>query len=188
MPTLDISAKPRRLAVSALALALASVLGGCSSGPSAPSADGPLAGASPGGFECGPVRPGGAFTFGIEDFQNAGHSPLELDSVALRDPQGLKLAGSAADPGTLLVGAISDWPPQFPPGFPSAFLASWRHHRAVPGFRLAPGKWFVMVIGVTAPRPPGGSTSGLVIRYHDSAGSYVVQDHFMYRVVTRPSC
>jgi hypothetical protein len=165
------------------------VLAGCNSGPPAVSAGGPLAGAAAGGNACGPARPGAGFTFGIETFQNAGHSTLVLDSVALRDPRGLRLIGAYADPNSQrswLVGAIGGWPPQPPPGFPNP--PTWKDRQPVPGFRLGPGQWFNMVIGVEAPRRPGGSTSGLVIRYHDSAGSYVVEDHFGYSLVTRSSC
>jgi hypothetical protein len=172
-----------RLAAAFLPVA---VLAGCSSGPPAVSADGPLAGAAPGGNDCGPARPGEGFTFGIEAFQNVGHTTLVLDSVALRDPRGLRLIGAYADPGQLLVGAVPGWPPESPPSFPNP--PNWKDRKPVPGFRLGPGQWFNMVIGVEAPRRPGGSTSGLVIRYHDSASSYLVEDHFAYSVVTRPSC
>jgi hypothetical protein len=145
-----------------------------------------LVGAAPGGSDCSPSRPGAGFTFGIEVFKNAGHSTLTLDSLALRDPRGLRLIGAYADPGQYLVGAMPGWPPHPPAGI--ALPPTWGGRKPVSGFRLAPGKWFGLVIGVTAPHPPGGSTSGLVIRYHDSAGSYIVQDHFGYSVVTRSSC
>jgi hypothetical protein len=147
---------------------------------------GPLGGAVAGGGECAPAAPGGGVTFGIEDFQNTGHSTLVLDSVALRHPRGLRLVGAYADPGQLLMGAGLPWPPEPGQGYP--IQSNWKYRRPVRGFRLAPGQWFNMVIGVTAPRRPGGSTSGLVVRYHDSAGSYVVQDHFGYQVLTRASC
>jgi hypothetical protein len=87
--TLMAGAKLRCLAVLALAVMLVLVLSACGSARPSPSAKGPLAGASSGGFECGPVRPGAAFTFGVENFQNTGSSTLVLDSVALRDPRGI---------------------------------------------------------------------------------------------------
>jgi hypothetical protein len=173
----------------AAVVALAGVVAGCSSGPPAVSADGPLAGAAPGGSDCGPARPGAGFTFGIETFQNVGHTTLVLDSVALRDPRGLRLIGAYADPNSQrswLVGAVPGWPPESFPGFPNP--PTWKDRQPVPGFRVAPGEWFNMVIGVEAPRRPGGSTSGLIISYHDSAGRYVVEDHFAYILVTLPAC
>jgi hypothetical protein len=163
------------------------VLVGCGSGLPPVSADGPLAGAVSGEGECATARPGEGVTFGIETFQNAGHSILVLDSVALRDPRNLRLIGAFADPGEgdHLMGTLL-WPPEPSPGFP--LPSNWKDRKPVPGFRLAAGQEFNLVIGVEAPRRPVGSTSGLVIRYHDSAGRYVVEDHFAYMVVTLHAC
>jgi hypothetical protein len=125
-------------------------------------------------------------TFGTEEFTNEGHSTLVLDRVGLRDAPNLRLIGAYADPGRLLVGEVEGWPPRPSPGFP--LPPNWEQRQPVSGFRLGPGKTFNMVIGVTAPASPGGSTSGLVIHYHDRAGSYVLEDHFMYTVTTHSQC
>jgi hypothetical protein len=85
-----------------------------------------------------------------------------------------------------LIGAVNGWPPKASPGDP--LPSNWKDRKPVPGFRLAQGKSVNIVIGVMAPRRPGGSTTGLVIRYHDSAGRYVVEDHYAYSLVTRRSC
>jgi hypothetical protein len=180
---LEMRVRPLTLAV--IAVAAAFTISACSRTDD-PSTHGPLTGAAPGGGNCSPARPGEGFTFGDELFKNTGHSTLVLGSVVLRDPRGLRLIGAYADPGLALVGAVSGWPPQMPPG--DSLPENWKDRKPVPGFRLTPGKSFNMVIGVVAPRRPGGSTSGLVIRYHDAAGRYVVEDHFGYRVVTRRSC
>jgi len=67
--------------------------------------------------------------------------------------------------------------------------AAWKHRQAVHAFRLAPGRSFNMVLGVAATGIPGAMSRGMVIYYHDSAGSYVTRDHFaMIIAVNKLSC
>jgi hypothetical protein len=164
------------LAALALAAALAAVmtgaLGGCGSGTS-PVAAGPLSsrqdGALPHGANCAPG--GEVQSFGTELFTNYGHAAVVLDRVALLHPRNERLVGSYAMPGDRLIG-IEPWPPDYA-GLPP----EWKLRQAVRGFRLAPGKSFNMVLGVAAAGPGQASSQGMLVYYHDSAGSYVTTDH-----------
>lgn len=176
----------RTLAVVALA-ALVTALGGCDGG-GAPATDGPLTGGPFGrpsdGTDCAPARLGRAVTFGDEQFTNHGHATVVLDRVALLGPRHEHLAGSEAVPGRLFVGVANNWPPRY-----SGIPATWRHRRPVHDFRLAPGKSFNLVLGVAATGIPRARSRGIVIYYHDSAGSYVTRNHFaMIIAVNKSSC
>ena len=82
-----------------------------------------------------------------------------------------------------LIGVVA-WPPGYS-GIPPA----WKHRRPVHGFRLAPGKSFNMVLGVAATGTPRASSPGMVIYYHDPAGSYLTENHFaMIIAVNKPQC
>jgi hypothetical protein len=172
MRALKLRVKPSPLAVLALAAALASALGGC--GGSGLGTDGPLSSGADGGIARGEICvPGGQpQTFGLEQFTNHGHATVVLDRVALQHPHNERLIGSYAVPGDLVIGAPGDWPPKYA-GLPS----TWKHRQPVHGFRLAPGKSFNMVLGVTATAPGRASSRGMVIYYHDSAGTYVTSNH-----------
>jgi hypothetical protein len=179
--------KPAGLAVMALAAALAVAVGGCG-GSSGPAADGPLSGGalggSSGGADCAPGRLGQPLTFGDERFTNHGHTTLVLDRVALLHPHNERLVGSYAVPGVWLVGVPGGWPPRY-----SGIPYTWKYRQPVHGFRLAPAKSFNMVLGVAATGAPRASSPGMVIYYHDSAGSYVTSNHFaMIIAVNRPQC
>ena len=76
-------------------------------------------------------------------------------------------------PGDLLIGAPGDWPPKYP-GMPS----TWRHRQPVQGFRLAPGKAFNMVLGITATTAGRATSQGMLLYYHDSGGAYVARNYF----------
>jgi len=137
------------LSVAALVVALASALGACSSG-GGPATDGPLSSGVdrsmiPRGAIC---APGGELqTFGNQLFTNYGHVTVVLDRVTLLGPRNERLVGAYAVPGTLLIGTVP-WPPEPSRGFP--LPSTWKHRQLVHGFRLAPGKSFNMVLGVTA--------------------------------------
>jgi len=168
--------KPSPLTVAALAVTLASALGGCGGG-GGPAADGPLSSASslhgviPNGSIC--VPGGRAQTFGDQQFTNFGHTTVVLDRVVLLRPHNQRLVGSYAVPGDLLVGAPGGWPPKNP-GIPT-----WKNRRAVHGFRLVPGKTFNLVLGVAAVAAGRRATSqGMLVYYHDSAGTYVAKNYF----------
>ena len=166
-----------------LAVALATALSGCSSGSSGPATDGPLGGAARGGAALICAHVGQPVTFGDERFTNRGHRTVVLDHVGLRNPHGLRLLGVYVAPGvSWLVGQQRGWPPDGP------LPPTWKHRKPVGGFRLAPGKSFNMVLGMTAITMPSGSTPGLVIDYQDSAGSYVVDDHLGMIIITRSPC
>jgi hypothetical protein len=170
----------------ALAAALVSALGGCGSG--GPATDGPLGGGAfgsiSGGSDCTPGRLGRPVTFGDERFTNHGDAAVLLDRVALLHPHRERLAGSYAVPGEMLIGVAGNWPPKYV-GLPS----TWKYRQPVRGFRLAPGKSFNMVLGVTANGPGRASSQGMLIYYHDSAGSYVTSNDFaMIIAVDKPEC
>jgi hypothetical protein len=178
------------LTVVAVAAALAFALGGCGGG--GPATDGPLTGgpfgrASAGavGSDCAPARLGRPVAFGDEGFTNHGHATVVLDRVALLDPRHERLTASEAVPGRLFVGVTNNWPPRYA-GIPP----TWKERRPMRGYRLAPGKSFNMVLGVEATGIPRGTSRGIVIYYHDSAGSYVTRNHFamIIAVNDKPPC
>jgi hypothetical protein len=176
---------PAALAAVALAAALASA--GC--GSSGPATDGPLRGGPfggpSGGADGADARVGQPVTFGDERFTNHGHTTVVLDRVALRHPRHVRLIGSYAVPGVGLAGVGRGWPPRY-----SGLPPTWKYRQPVHGFRLAPGKSFNMVLGVVAAAgTPCARSPGMVIYYHDSAGSYVADDHFaMIIAVGRREC
>jgi hypothetical protein len=177
--------KPLPLAVMAPAVALASTLGGC--GGSGLGTDGPLSSGADGGIARGSICVTRVVsrlqTFGDEQFINGGHATVVLDRVALQHPHNEHLIGSYAVPGILLIGVVP-WPPKYA-GMPS----TWKDRQPVHGFRLAPGKSFNMVLGLTATGPGLASSRGMLVYYHYSAGSYVARDDFaMIIVVTRNGC
>lgn len=171
------------ISLAAVAAALAAVLGGCTGGSGGgPATDGPLTGGAFGSISRGEDgvtgRLGQRFTFGVERFTNHGGATVVLDRVVLLHPHNERLIGSYAVPGILFVGTTTNWPPKYPgtpavPGVPSA----WKHRQSVHGFRLAPGKSFNMVLGVTATAPGRASSRGLAIYYHYGAHSYVISNH-----------
>jgi|ERR1022692_426684 hypothetical protein len=172
MRALKIRVKPSPLAVVALAAALASALGGCAS--SGQAADGPLSSGVDGRIPRGAICvPGGRpQTFGDQQFTNHGHATVVLDRVALLHPHNERLIGSYAVPGEVLIGAVT-WPPKYA-GIPPA----WKHRRPVHGFRLAPGKTFNMVLGVTAIAARRATSQGMLVYYHDSSGTYIARNYF----------
>jgi hypothetical protein len=111
-------------------------------------------------------------TFGDQQFTNHGHATVVLDRVVLLNPRHERLIGSYAVPGTLLIGVVP-WPPKYA-GMPS----TWRQREPVRGFRLAPGKSFNMVLGVTATGRGRATSGGMLVYYHDSAGNYVARNYF----------
>ena len=108
-----------------------------------------------------------------------------LDRVGLRHPRHVRLVGSYAVPGVGLAGVGRGFPPRY-----SGLPPTWKHRQPVHGFHLAPGKSFNMVLGVVAATgTPCARSPGMVIYYHDSAGSYVVDDHFAMSIaVGRRQC
>jgi hypothetical protein len=180
-----IKKRGKLIATLTAAAALVSILGGC--GSSGPATDGPLRN----GVN-GPVRRGSNCVtrfvsklqaFGDQQFTNHGHASVVLDRVALLHPHNERLIGSYAVPGILVIGVVP-WPPKYA-GIPP----TWKDRQPVHGFRLAPGKTFNMVLGVT-PGGPGRATSqGILVSYHNSAGSYVVRNNFrMIIAATKNGC
>jgi hypothetical protein len=67
--------------------------------------------------------------------------------------------------------------------------STWKYRQPVHGFRLAPGKSFNMVLGVAAIAPGQASSRGMLVYYHESAGSYVATDDFaMVIAATKTGC
>ena len=168
----------------AMAGLLTPALAGCSH-DSGPAIGGPLSssenGVSPHGANC---APGGEFqTFGTELFTNYGHATVVLGRVTLLHPRNERLVGSYAVPGRWLIG-VEPWPPHYA-GMPS----TWQQRRPVRGFRLAAGESFNMVLGVTAIAAGQASSQGMLVYYHDAAGSYVTTDHVaMIVAATKNGC
>jgi hypothetical protein len=174
---------PAALAAVSLAAALASA--GC--GSSSPATDGPLSsgvdGMIPRGENCVTRFVSELQTFGDQQFTNQGHATVVLDRVVLLHPHNERLIGSYAVPGAVLIGVVP-WPPKYR-GMPPA----WKDRQPVHGFRLAPGKTFNMVLGVTAAGPGRATSQGMLVYYHDSAGSYVSPNYFaMIIVATKSGC
>lgn len=185
-------ARPRvklsQLAALALATVLVPTLAGCASS-SGPATDGPLSsrganGVVPRGSYCGPARVGQPIAFGDEVFTNYGHSTVVLDRVVLQRPRNERLIGSyAIQGGSVLIGA-EYWPPSDP-----AVASTWRLRKPVHGFRLAPGKKLNMVLGVIATSTGEARSQGMLVYYHDSAGTYVASDDFaMIIAVNKSQC
>jgi hypothetical protein len=184
MHTLKRRGKP--LATLAALAALASVLGGCSNS-GGPATDGPLRNGVNGpirrGFNCVTRFVSKLQTFGDQQFTNYGHATVVLGRVALLHPHNEHLIGSYAVPGDLVIGVVP-WPPKYA-GMPP----TWKHRQPVHGFRLAPGKTFNMVLGVTAAGPGRATSQGMLVYYHDSVDSYVVRNIFgMIIVATKHGC
>ena len=166
----------RLLWVLAATLALASGMAGCQGGLPA---DGPL---SSGNSRYGPVpdgaicAPGGTpQTFGNQTFTNYGNTDVVLDRVILLHPYRERLIGSYAVPGNSSVGTLRGWPPSQAEG---PLPPEWKHRQPVHGFRLAPGRTFGIAIGIIATTPARGTSQGILVYYHDSAGSYVAKNYF----------
>lgn len=176
------TAQVMRAALAAVALAVVLASTGCTSS-NGPTTDGPLGGGPfggpGGGADCQVTSIGQRVTFADETFTNRGHLTVVLDHLGLLRPHNLRLLGSYAVPGHWMVGERFGWPPKGPQLPPT-----WPHRRAVPGFRLKPGRRFNIAIGVVATTGPLARTSGMVIRYHDSAGSYVLDNHFAMGIGT----
>jgi hypothetical protein len=61
---------------------------------------------------------------------------------------------------------------------------AWRDRQPVHGFRLAPGKTFNMVLGVAATAAGQARSRGMLVYYHDSAGSYVARNYVAMIIAT----
>jgi hypothetical protein len=165
-------AAPKLLAV----VTLVFMLSACGAGSGAPATDGPLSsGATVNSIPRGEIcAPGGERqTFGDQIFTNYGHATVVLDRVVLLHPHNERLFASYAVPGALLIGT-APWPPSYK-GIPY----TWKHRQPVPGFKLAPGKSFNMVLGLAAIAKGEEATSqGMLVYYHDPAGSYVARNDY----------
>jgi hypothetical protein len=169
------------LALGAMPVLATPLLSGCGHHSPDPAAQGgPLGGAAHGGsvYACAAV--GQPVTFGLEQFTNRGRTALVLDRAGLRDTRGVHLIGQYAILGTNAVGVTRGWPPRFASRIPPL----WVTRRPVSGFRLAAGQTFNLVLGVEGTARPRGGAPGLVIRYHDAAGRFVVNDHLGMSVIT----
>ncbi len=164
--------------VVALVVALVGlVLSGCN-GHRGPVTDGPLGtGGDPTHAEvCDSGRVGQPLTFGLEQFTNHGRSIVTLDRVILQHPHHERLVGSYAVPGQSPIG-VGNWPPHYA-GLPP----TWKNREQVHGFRLAPGKSFIMVLGVAGTVLGKATSRGMLIYYHTSTVSYVTQDELAMTV------
>jgi hypothetical protein len=163
----------------ALLVALASALGACTSAGSGPAADGPLSSGVgkdgriiPHDGECATRFYGRLWAFGIDQFTNYGHATVVLDRVVLLHPRDERLIGSDVIPGTRTpIGAIT-WPPNWP-----RVRGAWQTRQPVRGYRVAPGKTFEMVLGVAPTGPRNATSQGMLVYYHDPAGSYVAPNY-----------
>jgi len=173
------------LPAATIAVAVAA-LSGCGGGHSSRTTDGPL---SSGNSIHDPANhhaicaPGGhSWTFGLDEFTNYGHNTVVLDRLVLIHPRNQRLLGAYAVPGERVVGNVY-WPPHYagmPPG--------WKDRQPVPGFRLAPGKSFNLVLGLAAMTAGRRAISnGELVYYHDSSGSYVANSNSENVIAAGPS-
>jgi hypothetical protein len=161
-------------------LLLAAALAGCHSGGAGPATRGPLSsGAGKDGTilrhggECVTRFYGRNWAFGIAVFTNYGHATVVLDRVVLLHARNERLFASDVVPGTRLVAGAVSWPPNWP-----GLRELWKTREPVRGYRVAPGKSFEMVLGVTYAGPGNATSDGMQVFYHDPAGSYVAPNYF----------
>ena len=173
------------LQAAAMATAVAA-LSGCGGGHANPATDGPLSSGNgihdpaPQSEVCAPG--GRSWAFGDDQFTNYGHSTVVLDRLVLIHPRNLHLLRAYAVPGDRLIGDVH-WPPHYPDMPPG-----WKNRQAVPGFRLAPGRSFNLVLGlaaITAGHP--AISKGALIYYRDSSGIYVANDDSENIIAAGPS-
>jgi hypothetical protein len=110
-----------------------------------------------------------AQSFADQTFTNYGHATVVLDRIVLLHPHNEHLIAAYAIPGTRLAGVLR-WPPKYRPG--------WSHRKPIRGYRVAAGKSSNMVIGAEPAGPAKATSQGLVLYYHDSAGSCVAPNYF----------
>ena len=163
----------------ALGTALTAALSGCGGGGGPAPLDAP----PPGSAQCISGRLGQGVTYGDERFTNSADVPVTINSAGLRRPRRLKLLGAIAVPGKYVVGTWDTWPPVIT-GYPQQ-EREWTHREPASGYRIRPGGIVNIVIGVAATADPGGRSPGLLIRYHDANGSYVLEDDVAIIVSTR---
>jgi len=181
------SAVQMRVALVAL---LAAALAGCTSANGSRATDGPLSSGAgkdskivPHGGICATRYTGRFQAFGDAQFTNYGHVTVVLDRVDLLHPRNERLIGSNVVPGRVLIGALP-WPPSYPRD-----RALWKTRRPVHGCRVAPGKTFNMVLGVTAVGPGDANSQGMLVYYHDADGSHAAPNYFGMQIVpTRNGC
>jgi hypothetical protein len=171
----------------ALAAMVAAALAGCSTASTHdPASNGPLSSAAsahgriPRGGNCLNRRPVPE-AFGDQPFTNYGHSTVVLDRVVLLHPRNERLIGSDVIPGTPQIGVVQ-WPPNWP-----QLRAAWKKRRPVHGYRVAPGKQFNMVLGVTYAGPGFATSQGMLVYCHDAAGSYVAPNYFAMQIAATSS-
>jgi hypothetical protein len=161
---------------------VAAALGGCGSGRSGPVTDGPLSSGSgihDPGSRITICAPGGrSYAFGLDSFTNYGHTTVILDRFVLIHPRNQHLIAGYVVPGDSLVGDVY-WPPGDP---------GWKDRRPVPGFRVAPGKTFNLVLGLVAiTRGRRAISMGELVYYHDASGSYVANSNSVNVIAAGPS-
>ncbi len=122
----------------------------------------------PQGSEC--VPGGRPQAFGLQQFTNYGGTTVVLERVVLLHPHNERLVGSFAVPGDRVLG-VAHWPPTYHPAQPN-----WKNRQVVHGFRLAAGKRFNMILGISAITPARATSQGMLVYYHDSSGSYVAKN------------
>jgi hypothetical protein len=156
--------------VVALAAAMVVAISACS-GParSSRATNGPLTTSSEHGGNCAAGTR--LQTFADQFFTNSGRTAVVLDRVALVHPENERLIAAYAVPGVLGIG-VSNWPP--PGGWPPA----WNEHRPVHGYRVAPATEFNMVLEVAGATEGPASSQGMLVYYHDPAGTYVTKNFF----------
>jgi hypothetical protein len=128
---------------------------------------------------CFPGKPLGKYTYGVEDFTNHSAQTVVFDRVGLRDPVHLKVLGAylAARDRSAQIGALLGWPPKGLDG-----LTDWARRRPVRGYRLRPGTATEVILGFQVTAPGGGISPGMLIWYHNGAGSYVLRDDLQIKV------
>jgi hypothetical protein len=168
------------VAIVAVAAVLAGVAVALSSSGDAPSA-GPLGPAGNRDVQCMPAKLGKPDTFGLELLRNSGHATISIDRVELGSADHMDLTGAFLVPGNAGIGSASG----FPPPARLAREPYWRHRGTAPGYRVAPGHWVNVVVGLKRTATVG-STAGIEVAYHQGSNHYLLKTNL--KVIIRAKC
>jgi hypothetical protein len=162
------------------AAALASAVVALSSNHDAQSA-GPLGPAGNHDWQCLPAKLREPDTFGAELLRNSSHATISIDRVELASARHLIIIGAYLVPGNAGVGTAHGFPP------PSSEVREpyWRERGTAPGYRVPPGRWINVVVGLDRTATVG-STAGIEVAYHEGSTHYLLKTNF--KVILRGNC
>lgn len=150
--------------------AVTALLAGCSSSP------GPLGSGGTDGTQCATYREGQPVTIGLYVFQNAGTSPVTVQSVSLpSDAHGLRMTSAWLVPmyhdpkngntDTIGVG----WP------YPPSTRPMWPQRRPAVAGVVGPGQTLNLVFGLIRTSAHNGTSAGPTVVYTANGNTYTMQ-------------